>query len=437
MRFCVWLRGTSLASTIHLFSGSVAAQAPAHAESPPSATAPTPTPTPAAPVTSPTGTPAPSSAPGPAETTAAPATSTPATPAPAAPVVTEAAPETVAPAAAGSAPAADVEPTNAPAAIAPGVTLGAGAILYYYQPIEAGDNNFSLFFANLVLDGKWGVFGFHLEPRFRDTRLRPFFEGPAWVQEVYGSLELDPVTIKLGKVYKQSGGLFWDNSFYGNVQVYDGLKLDPNYGVSVEGSIGEEFGVDFAAQFFIVDGSTNVSLQDRDTISIPGARRRNTIAGRVAPFVKFGAGDVRLGLTGEHFKADIPEQNEGVTRLAADVKLGYDLDVAGKFGIWGEFLHQDGRHVVDHPLVGEASGDNDYFLAGVEYSYWRLTARYNLSYANYSDADVTEVLHVPGLGVSLHDKLSLLGEFVVWRQNTPAADLDYDKSVNVTLHGKL
>jgi len=316
-------------------------------------------------------------------------------------------------------------------------TLGGGAIVYYYQPTEGGPGNVSLFFANLILDGKWGHFGLHVEPRFRDTKLRPFFEGPVWVQEVYGSFTLDPVTLKLGKIYKQNAGLFWDNSFYGNVQVYDGLKLDPNYGASLESTIGDKLGVFLAAQYFVVDGRTNVSLQGRDTISIPDARRRNTLVGRVSPFVKFGDGEFRLGGGIEHFDADIPDQKEDVTRLGADAKFTYGFGDLGGVGVWGEYTHQSGRHVVDHPVAGAASGDNHYFQVGGEVSIWRFTARYNVSHAIYADADTTEWLHVPALGFKANDNLSLLGEFVVWRQTTAGETIPYDTSLNVTLHGQL
>src|ERR1019366_5076256 len=75
-----------------------------------------------------------------------------------------------------------------------GVMLGGGALLWYYQPIKvpSTENNVSLYFANLLIDGKWGAFGLHVEPRFRDTKIRPFYDGPAWVEEAYGSVEAPP-----------------------------------------------------------------------------------------------------------------------------------------------------------------------------------------------------------------------------------------------------
>ncbi len=328
------------------------------------------------------------------------------------------------------------------------VRIGGGAIIYYYQPLE-GDakNNVSVFFANLLLDGRWGAFGLHIEPRFRDSKLRPFFDGPAWLQEAYGSFTYQPVTLKVGKVYKQLG-LFWDSSFYGNVQVYDGLKLDPNYGVSLEGSAGDKLGADFSAQYFVVDGGTNVSLQGRDTISIAGARRRNGFTGRIEPFFVFGpsdAGQVRAGVSAELLTADLPGEESRVRRVAGHGKLTYDTKTHGVVGVWGEYLHQDGNHVTGFPVVGDpdatpplpgqASGNNDYLLAGGEYSFWRLSARYNVSRVRYEDVDVEETLHVPALGVRLDDHLRVLAEYVLWTRDTSSGTVDVDRSLNVTFHG--
>jgi hypothetical protein len=346
-------------------------------------------------------------------------------------------------------PATETAATAAPASAAPSAraipdwleyfSVGGGLILYYYQPTSGdGKNNVSVFFANLLLDGEWDHFGLHIEPRFRDTKLRSYYDGPVWLQEAYASGSWGPVTVKLGKSYKRLG-LFWDNSFYGNVQVYDGLKLDPNYGVSVEGQLGGTFGVDFSAQYFIVDGGTNVSLANRDTLYVPGARRRDAIVGRIAPTYHFAEkGTAHIGVSAEHFTADLPDGEQGVTRFAGEAKVTYE-----SFGAWGEVLFQDGRHVTDFPyagttdplVAGRASGDNRYFLVGAEYGIGPVTLRYNVSYGAYHDVDVKELMHVPAVGVAFNDHLSLLGEYVHWTRDTNEGDVDVDKSLNVTLSG--
>jgi len=351
-----------------------------------------------------------------------------------------AAPDTAAIAVGTPEPAAPAKPPREVPAWLDYFSIGGGLIVYYYQPTSGdGDNNISVFFANLLLDGKWEGFGLHVEPRFRDSKLRSYFDGPVWLQEAYGSASAGPVVIKLGKSYKRLG-LFWDNSFYGNVQVYDGLKLDPNYGISAEGQLGAELGVDFSAQFFVVDGGSNVSLANRDTLYIPGARRRNAVVGRIAPRYQFGeTGSAHVGVSAEHFTADLPTGEQGVTRFAGEAKL-----TLGTFGIWAEVLVQDGRHVSDFPypgssaappVPGRASGDNRYALAGAEYGIGPLTLRYNVSYADYHDVDVTELMHVPAVGIAANDHLSLLGEYVHWTRDTNEGEVDVDKSLNVTLNG--
>jgi hypothetical protein len=331
------------------------------------------------------------------------------------------------------------------------VTLGGGVLLWYYQPVnvQGAENNVSIFFANIVLDGKWGIFGLHLEPRFRDTKLRPFFDGPVWLQEAYASIDLgDAAVLKIGKTYSHLG-LFWDNSFYGNVQVYDGLKLDPDYGLSLDGALGKKedtVGLGWWAQYFVTDGGTNVSLPGRDTISIPGAHRRNQVILRAEPRFHFGPATIALGASGEFFQAaDLPGiGTQDVWRGSGDAKL-----TVGNLGVWGELTHQDGRSVTAFPIAGAAatatsaavpgqsSSKVDYALAGAECTVGPVTARYNVSWGNYSDVSVYEWLHVPAIGVSISPNLSVLGELVLWQRYSPAGTSLVDRSFNVTVKAHL
>ena len=334
------------------------------------------------------------------------------------------------------------------------VTLAGGLLLYYYQPLGLpsadNNNNLSIFFANLLLDGKWDIFGFHIEPRFRDTKLRPFFDGPVWLQEAYASVDLDKSTqLRIGKTYSHLG-LFWDNSFYGNVQVYDGLKLDPDYGLSLQGELGKKgdpVGLGYWAQYFVVDGSTNVSLEGRDTISIPGARRRNQSILRAEPRFHFGPATLALGGSAEFLQAaDLPAPygTQNVGRFAGDAKL-----TIGNFGAWGEFTFQDGRTVNDFPIVGPAatatapagpgasSAHVDYALAGLEYTVGPVTARYNTSVGYYTDVNIHEWLQVPAVGVAISPNLTILTEFVLWQSYAASGTLVLDRSLDITVRAHL
>jgi hypothetical protein len=363
--------------------------------------------------------------------------------------VGEPTPITVSTAAPAAPPVVPAPPPPAPpiAAWTKNVTIGGGLILWYYQPLFSGaKNNVDVFWANIVADGDFGALGVHLEPRFRDSRLRSFYAGPVWLQEAYAWADLRFAKLKVGKVYSQLG-LFWDNSFYGNVQVYDGLKLDPDYGLSLEGATNSEraVGLRYYGQFFLVDGQTNVSLTGRDTISIVGARRRNQAIGRLEPFFELAPKVVlNVGASAEYLNADLPDGSHDVFRGAVDLKL-----TTPSFGVWGEALRQGGQTVTDYPFAGtpatattpgtsgRSSSHNNYLLAGAEYTYDRFTVRYNFSYADYHDVRVHETMHVPAVSVAASANVWVLAEYVIWQRTSPEGDARLDKSLNVTVGAHL
>jgi len=338
-------------------------------------------------------------------------------------------------------------PAQPPASKA--LNVGGGVILWYYKPVDIGGakSNVDLFFANLLLDGKFGAFALHVEPRFRDSRLRDFFPGPVWAQEAYASATLASNTVlKAGKAYSHFG-LFWDNSFYGNVQVYDGLKLDPDYGLSLEGAVRPDgaAGLRYWAQYFVVDGHTNVSLTGRDTISLPGGHRRNQTIVRVEPFYKVTEhATITAGLSGSFLQADLGPVagTKDVYRGAADVSV-----VVRHFSAWVEYTHQDGQSVTDFPVAataatatapavaGQASSHNNYGLLGAQYGVGPVTLRYNVSTGRYEDVHVSEWMHVPAVAYALGDNFTVLAEYVDWRRYIPGASSIVDHSLDVTLAG--
>jgi hypothetical protein len=330
------------------------------------------------------------------------------------------------------------------------LNVGGGMILFFQQPLASPGgtthkNFFEVFETKLRLDAEFGAFGVHLLPVIRDTKERGFFAGTSWVQEAYAFGKAGPVTVKVGKVFAQFGR-FWDNSFYGNVQEYDGFKLDPNHGISVEGSLSpdQRMGMQFFAQYFVTDGTANYSLPGRDTMStvdamgnvIAGARRRNYLVGRVEPFVKVGdITTLKLGLSGGYFQADIPTlaNKQDVGRVAVDGTV-----MVQNLTVWGEYTKQLGQHVATGPGPGPASKHNDYAMVGGEYTYDRLTFRYNFNMGSYTDAMYKETRHVPGIGVVIDkDHLFALFEYALAQSHTAAGTQLIDSSVNVTIHGKI
>ncbi len=324
------------------------------------------------------------------------------------------------------------------------LSVGGGMILFYYQPLQDPPgqnvkNFFEVFEARLRVDAEFGRFGLHLMPVIRDTKERAFFPSTAWVQEAYGFGKVGPVTVKAGKVWAQFGR-FWDNSFYGNAQEFDGFKLDPNHGISIEGDIRpqERSGLVFFAQYFIIDGTTNYSLPGRDTLSIAGARRRNYVVGRVEPFLKVGRlTTLKLGLSGGYFQADLPMQGkQDVARVAVDATV-----MVQNFTGWAEYAHQAGNHLSASPFAGtdpmRPHDRADYAMVGAEYTYDRYTARYNFNMGSYKPIDYKETRHVPGIGVAVDRRMFVMLEWVMAQRHNAGTTRLLDHCLALTIHGKV
>jgi hypothetical protein len=219
-----------------------------------------------------------------------------------------------------------------------------------------------------------------------------------------------------------------------------GLR-SPEYGASLEGTLGRDVGVRYWAQVFPVDGRTNVSLARRDTISVPGAHRRNEAVLRLEPFAALADNaQLAVGLSAEYFRADFAVDPQDVWRIGVDAKL-----TMGGLGMWGELARQEGRSVTDFPFAavpatattaavpGRASAHNDYLLVGVEYTLGRLTARYNMSLGNYNDVSLLEWLVVPGLGYAIQEHVTVLAEFALWQRYTAGTATLFDRSMNLSV----
>ena len=384
-------------------------------------------------------------------------------------------------------------PAPAPGAIPapPTIKLGGAFILAYFQPYKMGaearrqnrpkpDANFETFRAAILLDSKIDRYGVHIEFRARDRRVREFAEGTAWLEEIYGSVDIvrpeNPtasVMLKVGKSFAQFGR-FWDDSFYGNVHLRDGLKLDSNYGLSLEGQVGKrQLGAKFFAQYFITDGAgVNTSLNNRDTVGNPApisghqpvpltgnplgglpsmGRKRNMFVGRVEPFYAFNpTTSIKIAGSVQNFTADFgPTRNqENVLRFGGDVTAN-----VAWFSAWAEYTKQKGRATLNYPfpptapaVLGGPSASSDdvsYLLAGGRAFYKGIMLRYNFSRVEYNGVtpfgaalpvfarvpgtnpytDVTEKIHVPGIMITATQQLFLMIEAPIHRRQAPTINV--------------
>lgn len=314
-------------------------------------------------------------------------------------------------------------------------TLSADTWLYYFQPLKkaafGGDNAFELYSFYLNIKKEWNNFGFSASLRFRDTKLRSWHPSNIYAREIYGTKQTPLGLIKVGTFFKQVG-YFWDDSFFGNVQYFDGLKLDPDTGIALEGErhLGQHWRLPYFFQFFLTSDGYHGGLTKRDAESSPGTREKNTGVIRIIPTFEFGQGrSLALGGSYLHSRINRPmgERDNDLTQLAADLELRW-----GPLLTYGEFLHQQGRNSVFFPRPG-GSSSTQYWLAGARYDWGRFNWRMNFSLADYKGG-IKEYIAQPGVVYSIAEGLDLWLEHDLWRHREGGRSRTVDQSLNAALY---
>lgn len=298
------------------------------------------------------------------------------------------------------------------------IHFSGGIYLFDYAPILQGASSKLEVYA-LVLNGDSatpdGRYGLHVQGRARDTKLRPYFESTVWLQEAYAWAKTPAGELHAGKIYRKVG-IFWDDSFFGNVQYFNGLKLNPDYGVELTRG-------DWSLQYLTNNDHVAGSADGRDVESDPDAKLRGLATARYAPAFSFGATKLTLG--GSAANGRITRTTAGsfrFTQFAGDATV-----VRGPLTAYAELLHQNGERAPAERL-GYATAN--YLLAGVRWQATdRVNARVNYSHVAYQQrGDEYEV--VPGIVIALAKNVSLINEFDYWKGNGVVIDRSFDFVVN-------
>jgi len=306
----------------------------------------------------------------------------------------------------------------ASAAHAQQLKFSGGIYLFEYAPILRGASDKLEVYA-LVLNGDSvsddGRFGLHVQGRARDTKLRLYFDSTVWFQEAYAWAKTPAGDVRVGKVYRKVG-LFWDDSFFGNVQYFNGLKLNPDYGAEVIGS-------DWSAQILTNNDHVAGSVDGRDVESDRDAKLRGLVTARYAPTVSLGANRLTLGASAASGRISrTGAESFRVTQIAGDATL-----VRGPLTTYVELLHQDGERA---PATRLGYATATYLLAGVRWqATQRVNARVNVSRAAYEQHG-HEIELVPGIVVALAKNVSLINEFDYWKGDGVVIDRSFNFVVN-------
>ncbi|MDX1623582.1 MAG: hypothetical protein R3199_06345 [Gemmatimonadota bacterium] len=310
--------------------------------------------------------------------------------------------------------------------------------IFGHAPVD-GDGKVELYTLAIGIDAETtGIagqrFGFHGLARIRDTELREYYDTTVWAQEAYGWWDAPLGRLKAGKVYAL-GGRFWDGSFFGNVQYFDGLKLDPDFGLSWEGAWappapgGEpaSWTLAWGAQWLFDSDGLNGALAGRDPETFDGVDEHDQIRLRLAPAWRPAAG-VEAGIGGSWARKELEGAGlDGVE--VVDAALDAWVDV-GWGEVYAEVLSRD-ADAAAVPVDPELEGD--YLLLGARARRWGLEPYYNHSRVDYAGG-AEEWIHQPGIAWSLSPRFTLLYEFDHWTREEPGGERSFvDRSHNVVV----
>jgi hypothetical protein len=310
-----------------------------------------------------------------------------------------------------------------------GVKVGGDVYLYQYVPegVPGAHPRFELYALSMKLVGHKGPWEFYSDYRLRTTKLRSFYPGNTWLQQGYVGYRTALGEIKAGSFYRRVG-LSWDDSFFGNIQYFDGLKLDPEFGVGFEGThaLAGKLGAEYSVQYFTTDARVNGSLPGRDFVSEPGARAKNDATIRFAPVWHFN-GQTSLTVGGSYARGTI-ERDAGPHNTRSQVAGDATLQWHGLLA-YGEVLNQRVTGTVAAPPQNAT-----YTLFGARWARGRFQPRFNFSAANYHGFQPRrEYILQPGITVKMSDGFSFLYEFDFWKQTSVPRPFLIDKSLNFVL----
>lgn len=307
--------------------------------------------------------------------------------------------------------------------------FGGNAYGYEYAPtgVPGAHSKLELYALSLLANVTRGPWTLNLDYRLRTNRLRPFFPGPTWLQQGYVGYKTDFGLIRAGSFYRRVG-LVWDGSFYGNIEYFDGLMLDPEIGVDVSGSrpLSPHWGLNYSVQFFATDSGINGSLQGRDFVSQPGAHMHNEWTARVAPVWR-PRNDISL-TTGFSFANGTIRRPGIPDNVRREWAADSTLDDHG-WMVYGEVMDQ----TVSGP-VSEPPQDATYLLFGARRARGRIQPRFNVSAGLYRHLNPRdEYILQPGVTIPLGDGVSAMAEYNFWRETAVPNPHTLDRSINLIL----
>ena len=326
----------------------------------------------------------------------------------------------------------------ASAGAAPGqdsTRVSGGVYLFHYRPIDLSgvDPKTEVYALFATFDRRSGPWTIHVQGRARDTKLRPFFSGNVWLQEAWVSYQATPsfsapsLTLRAGKIY-QTLGRFWDGSFFGNIHYYDGLKLNPQFGLEASGSVPLGPGaLGYAVQYILASDRVSGAFAGRDFETLDGFQ--NLDGGGIRTTLALVPG-VTLGASFLSRSVDTAATNYQVPHVALDAEVGFPAGPAVAYVEWTRRGHGS---LPSSRWASVPGSRATYWLAGFQVNAGGLHARYNFSRASYDDLGRQEWIRQPGITLDLASHVHGIVDFDLWRVSASGATTTFDRSLSLVL----
>jgi hypothetical protein len=298
--------------------------------------------------------------------------------------------------------------------------------------------------------------GVHMEARFRDgnTPFRAYFPATnAYFYEAYTWLQTPVGRLKGGAIVRRFG-IDWDGSWWGNVQYFDGLKLNPDLGLSLEHTpdFREGFKLDRFVQFFVRDYNVSGSIVGANPESVVGSRQVNTLMGRFVPTWSFRdhsvlalgfsgfIGEIRndptIYLIGQPVIRQTLTPGSPIPAGTKNAVGAWALDLSyikGGFRAFGEVDQLYGTFSPSRYVSGGPSNRTTDLLVGFNYKRGPITYTFSYSAGFDSNPSGTQHLWVPGGVLALTTNLDLYINYVFWevRKNGASSFTTFEDGVQV------
>ena len=206
---------------------------------------------------------------------------------------------------------------------------------------------------------------------------------------------------KAGEIWKRLG-LDWDDTWWGDVEYFDGFKLDTDYGLSWEQSwkATDSLRIDSVVQYFITKSGINGSEPDADPSSASGSAEYNIGVARLVPTWRISdKSSLALGLSGlmgeiRNRRSVGPDQTEA--DWAVDLTYRYE-----PLELFAEVLQSYGRRNPHNYVSGGPSNQATDVLAGITYRIGPAEFRFAWSAGFLANPSGKQFLWVPGITLAV------------------------------------